>query len=52
VTVGPAAVGRVVVETGLAVGDEIALRDPLAVAGDDASPSASSGSSSALPGDR
>jgi HlyD family secretion protein len=52
VTVGPAAVGRVVVETGLAVGDEIALRDPLAVVGDDASPSASSGSPSALPGSR
>jgi len=39
VTVGPVAVGRVVVESGLAVGD-------------DASPSASSGSPSALPGSR
>ena len=52
VTVGPAAVGRVVVEQGLAVGDEIALRDPLAVVGDDRSTSASGGSAAALPGGR
>jgi RND family efflux transporter MFP subunit len=50
VTVGPAAVGRVVVERGIAVGDEIALRDPLAVAGDDQP--AAGGSASALPGAR
>jgi RND family efflux transporter MFP subunit len=51
VTVGPAAVGRVVVEQGLAVGDEIALRDPLAVAGED-QPAAAGGSAAALPGAR
>jgi RND family efflux transporter MFP subunit len=52
VTVGPAAVGRVVVEKGLAVGDEIALRDPLAVVGDEPSPSVSSGSPAGLPAAR
>src|SRR5882672_8326510 len=44
VTVGPAAVGRVVVEQGLAVGDEIALRDPTAAVGEDRTPLASGGS--------
>jgi RND family efflux transporter MFP subunit len=38
VTLGPAAVGRVVVENGLSEGDEIALRDPTATAGDDEAP--------------
>jgi RND family efflux transporter MFP subunit len=52
VTLGPAAVGRVVVESGLAPGDEIALRDPVAAAGDDDAPLASSGSATPLPGPR
>ena len=52
VTLGPAAVGRVVVESGLAAGDEIALRDPVTAAGDDDAPLASGGSPSALPGAR
>ncbi len=52
VILGPAAVGRVVVESGLAAGDEIALRDPVAAAGDDDAPLASGGSPSALPGGR
>ncbi len=52
VTVGPAAVGRVVVEKGLAVGDEIALRDPLAAIGEDENPLASGGSPAAVPGAR
>ncbi len=52
VTVGPAAVGRVVVERGLAVGDEIALRDPTAAVSEDPAPSASGGSPAALPGAR
>jgi RND family efflux transporter MFP subunit len=52
VTLGPAAVGRVVVEKGLAVGDEIALRDPLAAAGEDQTPSAPGGSPAALAGAR
>jgi RND family efflux transporter MFP subunit len=51
VTVGPAAVGRVVVEQGLAVGDEIALRDPVAVAGEDR-PAGARGSAASLPGAR
>lgn len=52
VTVGPAAVGRVVVERGLAVGDEIALRDPTAAVGEDQIPLASGGSPAAVPGPR
>lgn len=52
VTLGPAAVGRVVVEKGLAQGDEIALRDPLAAAGDDQAPAADGGSPAPLPGAR
>jgi len=52
VTLGPAAVGRVVVEKGLAEGDEIALRDPLAAAGDEQAQAASGGSPTALPGAR
>lgn len=52
VTLGPAAVGRVVVEKGLAQGDEIALRDPLAAAGDDQAPAADGGSPTPLPGAR
>jgi multidrug efflux pump subunit AcrA (membrane-fusion protein) len=52
VTLGPAAVGRVVIEKGLAVGDEIALRDPLAAAGDDETHAATGGSPTALPGSR
>ena len=44
VTLGPAAVGRVVVEQGLNEGDEIALRDPLA-AGQDEQPRAVTGAS-------
>jgi len=52
VELGPAAVGRVVVEKGLAEGDEIALRDPLAAAGDEQEQAASGGSPTALPGAR
>jgi len=52
VAVGPAAVGRVVVEKGLTAGDVIALRDPLATAGDDPMPPASGSSPAALPGNR
>ena len=52
VTLGPAAVGRVVVEGGLAAGDEIALRDPTAIVGDDETPADSGGSPAALPGGR
>jgi hypothetical protein len=52
VTLGPAAIGRVVVEQGLAAGDEIALRDPTAVARDDEAPAATGGSPTALPGGR
>jgi RND family efflux transporter MFP subunit len=52
VTLGPAAVGRVVVEKGVAAGDEIALRDPTASAGDDDAQPASGGSPTALPGGR
>jgi RND family efflux transporter MFP subunit len=51
VELGPAAVGRVVVEKGLAAGDEIALRDPTA-AGDDDAPPVAGGSPTALPGAR
>jgi RND family efflux transporter MFP subunit len=51
VTLGPAAVGRVIVESGLAAGDEIALRDPNAVGSDDDT-RAASGSPTALPGAR
>jgi RND family efflux transporter MFP subunit len=50
VTLGPAAVGRVVVERGLAAGDEIALRDPTAA--DDPGRTADKGSPTALPGAR
>jgi multidrug efflux pump subunit AcrA (membrane-fusion protein) len=50
VTLGPAAVGRVVVENGLAEGDEIALRDPLTAAGDDEAPAATGDSPTALRG--
>jgi len=50
VTLGPAAVGRVVVENGLAEGDEIALRDPLTAAGDDEAPASTGGSPTALRG--
>jgi HlyD family secretion protein len=50
VTLGPAAVGRVVVEQGLAGGDEIALRDPNTAGGDDDTRTASAGSSAPLPG--
>ena len=52
VTLGPAAVGRVVVELGLAVGDEIALRDPSAIVSYDETPAGSGGSPAALPGAR
>ena len=52
VTLGPAAVGRVVVEGGLSAGDEIALRDPTAIVGDDETPSDAGGSPAALPGRR
>src|SRR5260221_5457171 len=52
VTLGPAAVGRVVVERGLAAGDEIALRDPTADAADDPTRTAARGSPTALPGAR
>ncbi len=52
VTLGPAATGRVVVEQGLAAGDEIALRDPTAVLRDDETPAARGGSPTALPGGR
>jgi RND family efflux transporter MFP subunit len=52
VTLGPAAVGRVVIEKGVAAGDEIALRDPTASAADDDGPPASGGSPTALPGAR
>jgi RND family efflux transporter MFP subunit len=52
VTLGPAAVGLVVVEKGLAKGDEIALRDPTAAAGDDDTQAARGGSPTALPGAR
>jgi RND family efflux transporter MFP subunit len=52
VTLGPAAVGRVVVEKGVAAGDEIALRDPTAAAGDDDVQAAGAASPTALPGAR
>jgi hypothetical protein len=52
VTLGPAAVGRVVVESGLNPGDEIALRDPSAASGDDEAPPASGGSPTAVAGAR
>jgi len=52
VTLGPAAVGRVVVEKGLTEGDEIALRDPLAAAGEDQAQAVAGGSPTALPGAR
>lgn len=52
VALGPAAVGRVVVESGLTVGDEIALRDPTATDAASGGGSASSTSASALPGSR
>jgi HlyD family secretion protein len=52
VTLGPAAVGRVVVESGLAPKDEIALRDPTAAAKDDDAPAASSASPAASAGAR
>jgi multidrug efflux pump subunit AcrA (membrane-fusion protein) len=52
VTLGPAAVGRVVVEKGLEGGDEIALRDPTASPGDDEPLAASAGSGPPLPGSR
>ncbi len=52
VELGPAAVGRVVVEKGLAEGDEIALRDPLAAAREEQTQAVSGGSPTALPGAR
>ncbi len=52
VELGPAAVGRVVVLKGLAEGDEIALRDPLAAAREEQAQAASGGSPTALPGAR
>jgi HlyD family secretion protein len=52
VTVGPAAVGRVVIEQGLAAGDEIALRDPTAAVSEDRTPSGSGASPAAIPGAR
>ena len=52
VTLGPAAVGRVVVEHGLGDGDEIALRDPLAAAQDEQSRPAMGSSPTALAGAR
>ena len=52
VTLGPAAVGRVVVEKGITAGDEIALRDPLAAAGEEQVQAAPGGSPTALPGAR
>jgi HlyD family secretion protein len=52
VTLGPAAVGRVVVEKGLAAGDEVALRDPTSAAEDDETRAARGGSPTALPGAR
>lgn len=48
VTLGPAAVGRVVVESGLSVGDEIALSDPTSAAPDERTPPAAGGSPTAL----
>lgn len=48
VGLGPAAVGRVVVESGLAEGDEIALRDPSAAGSDEEAPAAGAGSPTAL----
>jgi multidrug resistance efflux pump len=48
VTLGPAAVGRVVVENGLSVGDEIALSDPTAAAPDDQAHAPTGGSPTAL----
>lgn len=50
VTLGPAAVGRVVVERGLAEGDEIALRDPNAA--EDPGRPAGGATPSAMPGAR
>ena len=44
VTLGPAAIGRVIVENGLSAGDVIALRDPASSAGDDRGPGAAGGS--------
>jgi hypothetical protein len=52
VTLGPAAVGLVVVEKGLAAGDTIALRDPTASGADDDARPAGGGSPTALPGAR
>ncbi len=52
VTLGPAAVGRVVVEKGIGAGDEIALRDPTSATTPDQSGSASAGSPTAMPGAR
>jgi hypothetical protein len=52
VTLGPAAVGRVVVEKGLSVGDAIALRDPMAAARDDEGGAAGGGAPTGLPGAR
>jgi RND family efflux transporter MFP subunit len=52
VTLGPAAVGRVVVEQGLSDGDEIALRDPLATAHDEQPRALAGGSPTAITGAR
>ncbi len=52
VTLGPAAVGRVIVDKGLSVGDTIALRDPTAAARDDEDSAAAGGSGTPLPGVR
>src|SRR4029453_4699451 len=49
VALGPAAVGRVIVETGLSPGDEIALRDPTGAVEPDA-PAANGSSPTALGG--
>jgi len=49
VALGPAAVGRVIVETGLSPGDEIALRDPTGAVDPDA-PAANGSSPTALGG--
>lgn len=48
VTLGPAAIGRVIVESGLSAGDTIALSDPTAAAAEDGTPGAAGGSPTAL----
>jgi RND family efflux transporter MFP subunit len=52
VVLGPAATGRVVVESGLSGGDEIALRDPSAATTHDEASGAPGGSPTSLPSTR